>query len=50
MKEWMEPQVFDLTLKETKGGPHYTPKSDGPAIYDEVTDKWWTPSGDNQPS
>ena len=45
MKKWEEPQVADLSLKETKGGPVYSAEADGPAIYDHVVHSWWTPSG-----
>lgn len=45
MKEWEEPQLFDLSVKETMGGAKYTPEADGAAIYDKSTNKWWTPSG-----
>lgn len=46
MKEWREPQLMDLSLKETKGGPHLTDQADGDAIYDPVVHRWWLPVGD----
>lgn len=44
-KEWQKPEIKNLSLKETKGGPNWDPKADGDAIYDPNTNKWWTPSG-----
>lgn len=45
MKKWSEPEVFDLSLKETKGGPKITNEADGDAVYDQGTNKWWVPVG-----
>lgn len=45
MKKWEEPQIFDLSLQETKGGPNYTAESDGPVIFDTTTGKWWQEHG-----
>lgn len=44
-KEWKKPEIKNLSLKETKGGPKWDPKADGDAIYDPNTNAWWTPSG-----
>ena len=46
MKTWLEPEVTDLSLKETKGGTKFTNQADGPAVYDPKTAKWWVPVGD----
>lgn len=44
-KEWQSPKLKDLSLKETKGGPTYTPEADGDSVWDQDTNSWWTPSG-----
>lgn len=41
----MEPEICNLALKDTKGGPKYDPKVDGESIYDKETNKWWQPIG-----
>lgn len=44
-KEWQSPELSDLLLKETKGGPTFNPDADGESVYDPNTNAWWTPSG-----
>jgi hypothetical protein len=45
LKKWIEPEIQNLALKDTKGGPKYDPKVDGDAIYDENSNKWWQAIG-----
>lgn len=44
-KKWEKPELQDLSLKETKGGPIYDVTADGDTVWDETGNKWWTPSG-----
>ena len=45
MKEWNRPEVFDLSITCTAGGPVQNPDADGESVYDPNTNAWWTPSG-----
>lgn len=45
MKEWGEPQLFDLSVRETMGGPNKPANADGPAVYDQNHREWWIPAG-----
>lgn len=46
-KEWINPQIFQLGVQQTHGGPNYTEAPDGDPYYDEETNKWWVPHGES---
>ena len=44
-KIWSNPEITDLSVIDTKGGPNYTVEADGDPVYNADTKTWWTPSG-----
>ena len=55
MKNWNVPELQELSINATAGGPFHKQKIDGPAIWDEnlehpVTHEkgnYWFPAGDH---
>ena len=46
-KEWNSPQIFQLEVQQTYGGPKLTPEADGEPYYDDETRNWWVPVGES---
>ncbi len=46
-KEWLNAEMEALEIKETAGGKILTGKPDGEWVYDDETQKWWQPGGEN---
>lgn len=44
-KEWKNPQMIQLGVEQTKGGPIYDTEPDGTPWFDNDLQKWLTPSG-----
>lgn len=45
-KEWLNPEMEALEIKETAGGTKYTGEPDGEWVFDDQTKKWWQPGGE----